>query len=295
MKYRLIIGAVVLSGVLAFTQGRDRLFIAPVYVEYSSASAEQFDKEAKALRERIGISADVMVGFSAFLDVRFDLPRLNEPIHRSVMQPTLDNIDLIVTRARAANLPVHISIASGFFHGWTQLRDAAIRDDVRNAQWFSDGWIAAPEEVSARRGIPRSAWLTPSRNAQPLRKRMEESVRMIGESLAAAMRKYPETLHSVSGDTEVELSFARNLNSEGGRREGGQVVLADYSPFMVAEFRDWLRETRYAGDRTPASDDNHDGHTLNGDLRQEFRTWEDRKSTRLNSSHSDRSRMPSSA
>ncbi|MCX6546022.1 MAG: hypothetical protein NTV05_16625 [Acidobacteria bacterium] len=66
---------------------------------------------------------------------------------------------------------------------------------------------------------------------------------------------------------------------------------ADYSPFMVAEFRDWLRNAglyapgaiyagqgyslaaRYAGDATPGSDTNGDGHTLNGDFGTSFQTW----------------------
>jgi hypothetical protein len=42
---------------------------------------------------------------------------------------------------------------------------------------------------------------------------------------------------------------------------------------MVAEFRDWLRNSRYAGDLSPASDDDRNGHTLNQDFGQQFRTW----------------------
>jgi hypothetical protein len=190
------------------------------------------------------------------------------------MQRTLGDIDLIVERAQSNDLPVHISVVSGFFHENNSLREAAIRSDVRNAQWFSDGWIADPEDLAQSGDVPRSAWATPSRYAQPLRKRMEESVRIAGEQIASAMERFPNTLLNISGDTEVELSFARHLDSQGRARAGGQILLADYSPFMVAEFRDWLRENRYAGDRSPASDDDHDGHTLNQDFGQEFRTWQ---------------------
>src|SRR5207237_8435978 len=49
---------------------------------------------------------------------------------------------------------------------------------------------------------------------------------------------------------------------------------ADYSPSLVAKFPDWLRNSRYAGDSSPATDDNHDGHTLNKDFAQQFRTWQ---------------------
>ena len=74
-----------------------------------------------------------------------------------------------------------------------------------------------------------------------------------------------------------------------------KAVLADYSPFTIAEFRDWLRQgglyapgqpfageawefsSRYAGDAGPGSDTNGDGHTLNGDflvpLGIQFGTW----------------------
>ena len=276
MKYHrgIGIGIVLLASIGAPAQRKEPLFVAPLYIEYTSSSAEEFAKEAKALKQSIGEGPNVVVGFSAFLEMRFRGPGLNDTIDGSVMQPTLENIDLIVERARSNNVPVHISIASGFFHGWNSLREAAIRADVRNAQWFSDGWIAPPEEFVRRGEVPRSAWFTPSRYALPLRKRIEESVRMVGERLAAAIERYPETLHSISGDTEVEFSFARNLDSEGRARSGGQTLLADYSPFMVAEFRDWLRQSGYAGDQSPASDDDLDGHTLNGDFRQQFRTWQ---------------------
>ena len=272
MKFHWLLGVLILLSV-AVARSEESLFIAPLYVEYSSSSASEFAKEAQELKQRIGESPGVLVGFSAFLDFGFRRPELNKPIDRSVMQPTIENVDLIIERAVSNKLPVHISIESGFFHGYNSLREAAIQADVRNAQWFADGWIAAPEEFARSGAVPRSAWVTPSRYAQPLRKRMEESTLIVGERLAAAMQQHPETLLSISGDTEVELSFARNLDSEGRARPGGQVLIADYSPFMVAEFRDWLRNSRYSGDLSPASDDDHNGHTLNQDFRQQFRTW----------------------
>jgi hypothetical protein len=253
---------------------REQLFVAPLYVEYLSSSPAQFANETQEVKRRIGEAAGVIVGFSTFLDMRFRSPELSKPIGPSEILETLRDIDRIVDRARSNKLPVHIAVASGFFHGHNSLRDAAIWADVRNAQWFSDGWIATPEEVGGADVTPRGAWITPSRYAQPLRNRIEESVRIIGERLAAAAEEFPETLRSISGDAEVELSFARNLDSEGRSRAGGRVLLADYSPFMVAEFRDWLRNRRYAGDHSPASDDDRDGHTFNQDFGQQFQTWQ---------------------
>ena len=273
MKFHRILEMVIALSAIALARAAEPILIAPLYIEYTSSSAGEFAKEVKDLKQSIGQAPGVLVGFSAFLNVRFTGASLNKPIDRSVMQPTLDDIDLIVERARQNDLPVHISIHSGFFHSPNTLREAAIRTDVRNAQWFSDGWIAIPEEIGSRNTLPRSAWATPSRYAQPLRQQMEESTRLIGEHLTAAMKRFPETLHSISGDTEVEFSYERNLDAGERPRANGQLFYADYSPFMVAEFRDWLRKARYAGDLSPASDDDHDGHTFNQDYRQGFRTW----------------------
>jgi hypothetical protein len=273
VKVCLIFIILAFISVAVFARASEPLFIAPLYPEYTLISAQEFASEVAELRRRIPESPAVQVGFSVFLNIRFSQADLNTPIDIRRIQPTLNDLELIIQRARLHKLPIHISIASGFFHDHNALREAAIRADVRNAQWFSDGWIAAPEEIGRAGDIPRSVWVTPSRYAETLRRRMQESVRIVGERLAATMEQNPETLLSISGDTEVELSFARNLDSEGRRRNGGQALLADYSPFMIAEFRDWLRAGRYRGDDSPASDDDHDGHTFNRDYRQQFRTW----------------------
>ncbi len=273
MKVHFILAIGIFVTAAAFAKSAERLFLAPLYVEYTTSSAEQFANEVTELRRRIGESVAVQVGFSTFLSVKFGRVDVNRPIDPPAMQSTLADLELIINRARLHKLPIHISIASGFFHDHNALREAAIRADVRNAQWFSDGWIAEPEEIARSGEIPRSAWITPSRYAEPLRRRMRESIGIIGELLASAMEQNPETLLSISGDTEVELSFARSLDVLGRARLRGQVLLADYSPFMVAEFRDWLHKSRYGGDMSPATDDDHDGHTFNQDFRQQFRTW----------------------
>lgn len=272
MRVHFLAGIVILVSVFAFGRCGEPLFIAPLYPDYTSSSEEEFVAEVKDLRQRIPESPGARVGFSAFLNVRFRRVALDRPIDSSALEPTLTELELILDRARRNDLPVHISIASGFFHGNNALREAAIRADVRNAQWFSDGWIANPNEI-AQPGIPPSAWITPSRYAEPLRQRIEESMSILGRQLAAAMKENPATLPNIGGDTEVELSFARNLDSEGRPVPGAKVLLADYSPFMVAEFRDWLRNQSYAADASPATDDNHDGHTFNKDFHTQLRTW----------------------
>jgi hypothetical protein len=179
------------------------------------------------------------------------------------VEKTLDEIDTIVGRATKNDIPVHIVIVSGFFHSQNPLRETAIRDDVRNAQWFADGSIAPPGDTQDRGRIPRAAWITPSRHAVPLRMQIEEGIRRIGARIASLMEKYPDTLLSISGDGEVELSYERS-------KEG---LLADYSPFAIAEFRDWLRDTSYNGDLSPGSDENRDGRTFNKDFGEAFVSW----------------------
>ena len=187
------------------------------------------------------------------------------------MTSTLQEIDRIVERARKNGLAVHISLLSGFFHGMNSLRAAAIRQDIRNAQWFADGWIAEPASATDTTEVPSGAWITPSRNAKVLRARMEEGARIVGSRLAARMRDYPETLLTISGDGEVELSFERSIL--GGEHHVAEPLYADYSPFMIEEFRDWIEHSRYEGDRSPSSDDNRDGRTFNRDFRTSFSTW----------------------
>src|SRR5262245_15173207 len=182
-KIYLVLSVIVLAVVSALAQTKEPLFIAPLYPEYASSSPQEFATEVRELRRRIGASPGIEVGFSAFLNMQFSEAELNTPIDASALKPTLADLELIMNRARSNQLPVHISIASGFFHSYNTLREAAIRADVRNAQWFSDGWIADPEEIATAADIPRSAWITPSRSAQPLRQRIEESIRILGKEL----------------------------------------------------------------------------------------------------------------
>lgn len=253
----------------------DSIVIAPLYIEYTKVSDQKFAAEARRLRHDLGQAPHVLLGFSAFLSLEYNAgPNLKQPIDKSSLAPTLSEADILVQRAANNGLVTHVALTTGFFHGWNQLREAAIRQDVRNAQWFADGWIGRPADLTNPDVVPRSVWLTPSRNARELRSRMEESVRIVASHLASVMEMSPRTLVSVSGDGEVELSWERNLGEGAIGPKATAVLYTDYSPFAVAEFRDSLRYPRYAGDLTPDTDDDHDGHTFNRDYRQHFVTWD---------------------
>src|SRR5262245_32268617 len=248
------------------------LVLAPLYVDYAEHSPEEFAHEADELKVRIPDAPYVKVGFAAFVTPQFpDIP-LNKSVTEADMAADLAKIDLLVNRAREHGLINHISLVSGFFHGDNPLRRGAIDKDVRNAQWFADGFIADPNQLGNR--VPQSAWVTPSRYAQPLRTRIEEGIRILARRIAANMREYPNTLLTMSGDGETEFSFERNF-SDNGNQPGTRkdIIYTDYSPFMVAEFRDFLRSGRYDGDASPATDDDGNGHTLNSDFGLSFTTW----------------------
>jgi hypothetical protein len=247
------------------------LLIAPHYVEYTAHSEERFASQAAELKRRLGSAPYVMTGFAAGLTIQYPESNLDQRLSESQMVRSLQEIDRVVERARANNIVVHITLMSGFFHGMNDLRKAAIRQDVRNAQWFADGWIADPAALAGRPEVPSSAWVTPSRYARTLRARMEEGARIVGSKLAARMMDRPQTLVTVSGDGEVELSFERS--NPDGERVAPQPQYADYSPFMIEEFRDWIKQSRYEGDGSPATDDNRDGRTFNRDFKTSFSTW----------------------
>ena len=251
------------------------LVLAPLYVDYLLKSPEKFAADVAALKQRIGNAPYVMLGFAAFLDVDYPGVSLDQPITESDMEVPLNKADRIVSRARENGIITHVSIISGFFHGTNDLRRRAIRDDVRNAQWFADGLIAPPTNLTSEPDAPTLAWVTPSRYAQRMRARIEEGTRILGRRLAKLMVLYPETLQSISGDGEAEFTYERNFANNGENTSSSQtdVIYTDYSPFMVEEFRDWIRRGRYEGDSGPASDDDHNGHTFNGDFKQSFNSW----------------------
>ena len=277
MKHR-IIASVVVLGLMTLRSSAQRpasfddsLVVAPHYVEYLSDPTERFVRQTAELKRRIGSAPHVILGFATGITIEFPAADLSQPMSESQLSSTINIIDRVVERARTNSIAVHITLMSGFFHGMNDLRKAAIRQDVRNAQWFADGLIADPAVAADPSDVPPGVWITPSRYAKPLRTRMEEGTRIVGSKLAAHMMEHPETLVTISGDGEVELSFERSTPA--GERVATQPQYADYSPFMVEEFRDWIRNRNYKGDGGPSTDDNKDGRIFNRDFKTSFTTW----------------------
>jgi hypothetical protein len=248
--------------------------LAPLYVEYQTIDDQGFANQVQLLKSQLPSAPYVKVGFGTYVTLNFPDVPLDQPLDASAMHSNLDSIDMIVDRARANGIIVHISLISGFFHDHNPLRYSAIRQDVRNAEWFADGFIADPSQLQDPSNLPSSVWVTPSRYAEPLRSRIEEGVRAVAQHLAQKMEQYPDTLLTISGDGEVEFTFERNfMNNATQPSNLTSIIYTDYSPFMVAEFRDWIRGTKYSGDSAPNTDDDGDGHTFDGDFHQSFTTW----------------------
>lgn len=253
-------------------------YVLPHYFGYLSVSDSEFSNEVDQLRSRIGEGEYVRVGFTVFVYLFMDDYTPNESGAAASLAPLVAQIDTLLDRARRFNIPICLSFLTAIRSEYDDAQRLSEREDRRVMQWHSDNSMA--------RG-----WWSHSRYARHQRRVREAYVRALARVIANRMELYPETLVAVSGDAEVELSFEESLIVKPNLTPATS-RLADYSPFAVAEFRDWLRNgglyaageqfagegyelgQRYAGDASPAVDTNGDGHTLNGDFGTQFDSWD---------------------
>ncbi len=256
-------------------------YVMPLWLQYASASDAEFALEASELRRRLGPEGPfVRLGFTAYVHISMTDWRVDpadSAAVRRALPSTVEQVDRAIDRARRHGLPLCLSFLTAIRERTDSVQQAAEAEDLRNVQWYSDN-------------SPASGWVTYSRYARALRRVQEAYWREIGRLLANRMARDPNLLVAASGDGEIELSYERS--PFGGRPYTAETTqVADYSPFAVAEFRDWLRHgglyapgqpfagegyalgRRYAGDRSPADDTNGDGHTLNGDFGTRFTSW----------------------
>ena len=256
------------------------LYILPFYPDYSSRTDSQFAGDVADLRARLGEGPYVRVGFNRYIFVsmdRWDVDPADRTTLRANLASTFQQIEGTVARGRAAGIPIALSMLTAIRERQDPVQVGAEREDRRNVQWYANGDIAP-------------GWITHSRYARKMRGVFEGYLREVGAAFAAQMAANPSTLMAVSGDGEVELTFDRSPPFS-ATHTAATMELADYSPFAVAEFRDWLRNAglyatgqafagqgyaqaaRYAGDASPVVDSNGDGRTLNGDFGTSFTSW----------------------
>ena len=162
--------------------------------------------------------------------------------------------------ANAARMAAANGLSCGFIialqtHDVSPAIAAAAAQDLRLYQWRLDGktWRGFDTGTAANPGYPPRDGLavTPSRYAAALQNSFKSQVQTTAGQIKTVMTSYPGTVVVVNGLIEEELATGN----------GTDAYLADYSPFAVTEFRDWLRHTGmydgrtgpYAGQGAPAA------------------------------------------
>ena len=151
--------------------------------------------------------------------------------------------------ANAARMAAANGLSCGFIialqtHDVSPAIAAAAAQDLRLYQWRLDGktWRGVDTDTAANPAYPPRDGLavTPSRYAAALQNSFKSQVQTTARQIKAVMTSYPGTVVVVNGLIEEELATGN----------GTDAYLADYSPFAVTEFRDWLRHTGMYDDRT---------------------------------------------
>ena len=236
-------------------------YILPQWLE--RRTAPDVPLQIARLRAAIGEGPRVRVGFTTYINPTMaPVDPADTAAVRAALASTFAQMDEAIARARAGNFPICLSFVTAVRDGIDPLQAAAQAEDRRNMQWHGDNSLAA-------------GWTTFSRYARRQQAIQEAYVREIGRALATRMAANPDILVAASGDGEIEMSSEQAAATPVG--------IADYSPFAIAEFRDWLRgrglyapgqpfagqayaqASRYASDASIA--------TLNADFGQSFTSW----------------------
>ncbi len=202
-------------------------YILPQWLGFLSASAQDVGMQAADLRARIGGGPDsprVRTGFTTYIYVTMAPVDPSDVAGiQAALASTLTEMDAAIARGVANGIPICLSFITAVRDAVDPLQTSAQNEDRRNMQWRADNTMAA-------------GWTTFSRYARKQELIQEAFIRELGRQLAHRMALYPDTLVAASGDGEIELA-----SPDAPRDAQGNLVLADYSPFAVAEFRDWLR------------------------------------------------------
>jgi hypothetical protein len=189
-------------------------YILPLWLDFLDGDVAT---QVAELRSRIGDGPHVRVGFTTYVSVSMN------PVDPSdiasidaALQPTFDAMDKAIALGVANNIPICLSFVTAVRGGVDPVQTEAQNEDRRNIQWYSDNSMA-------------TGWTTFSRYARKQEAIQQAYIRELGRHIAARMAAHPDILVAASGDGEIELASP------------GSTILADYSPFAVAEFRDWLR------------------------------------------------------
>jgi hypothetical protein len=240
-------------------------YVLPQWLEFLNAN--DVPQQAARMRSLLGEGPRARVGFTTYISiVMAPVDPDDTAAIRAALSPTIAQIDDAIARAQASGVPICLSFATAIRGTTDALQVAAQAEDRRNMQWHADNALA-------------SGWTTYSRYARKQERLQEAFVREVGRILANRMVRYPDIIVASSGDAELEFS-GEHATVDSASKVGN---IADYSPFAIAEFRDWLRgrglyapgqpfageayalSSRYASDASWA--------TRNADFDQTCDTW----------------------
>ena len=155
------------------------------------------------------------------------------------------------TGASSARMAAANGLSVGFIialqtHDVNSTTAAIAAKDLRLYQWRLDGktWKGVNTGTTTNPAYPARDYLvvTPSRYASALQSSFKSQIQTTAGQIKTVMGNYPGTVAVVNGLIEEELATG----------DGTDTYLADYSPFAVTEFRDWLRHTGMYDDSTGA-------------------------------------------
>ena len=198
-------------------------YIMPQWLRFLSGDVAH---ETALLRAKIGEGPRVKVGFTTYIHVTMaPVDPTDADAVRAALAGTFAQMDAAIAKAQSTvpPIPICLSFLTAIRDGKDALQIAAQAEDRRNMQWHQDHSLA-------------DGWTTYSRYARKQERIQEAYIREIGKALASRMAAYPDILVAASGDGEIELSYL-----QAPKKPGDPMGIADYSPFAVAEFRDWLR------------------------------------------------------
>jgi hypothetical protein len=248
-------------------------YILPQWIRFPTASDAEVLTQINELRSRIGPEGRrVKLGFTLYVSIEMAPVDPNDiTAIRAQLASTLQQIDRAIASSEAAPVPfpICLSFVTAVRSRTDPLEDQAQLEDRRNIQWHSDPGASLA-----------SGWTTFSRYARKQQAIREAYIRELGRELAARMLAHPNIVVAASGDGEIELSYEKSLYGSG---QNNPALLADYSPFAVLEFRDWLRGTGLYAPGQPFAGEAYRNSarytaaasiaTFNTDFGTNFQTW----------------------
>ncbi len=196
------------------------------------------------------------------------------------IQNTKNEINAMIEAARAENVRLHIVLSSGLARGLSVYGEAK-EEDIRNCKWYSDNKLASDSQISQPKAINSIIFGTFSRYARKLRANLEVKAQAFLAFLKQKMDENPDVFIAISGWGEVEFNPFR-----ADQNKSIQDVFCDYSPFIILEFIDWIRQTglydsatgKYAGEGYSQGGTLYQGAAgltaFNQDFGTSFGTWD---------------------